>query len=78
MTVSKKFVHADRPKGPTHPKVKLWNNSGNFCPIKLKFGTQVVIMYLHATATFCKDTTIFSMTNPTYQKVAYSKISKIL
>ena len=54
-----------------------WDNLGNFWPIKLKFGMQVPFTHLHAAVTFDNDPTIFSPTNPTYQKVAYSNIFKL-
>ena len=70
-----KKICACRPAQPTYqPKVKKWDNFSNYWPIKLKFGMQVPFTYLHATVTFDNDPSIFLLTNPTYQKVAYSKI----
>ena len=58
-------------------KVEKWDNFGNFWPIKMKFGMQVPFTRPHAAVTFGNDPTIFSPTNPTYQKVAYSEIFKL-
>ena len=65
--------------GPTDlpTKYEKMNNFANFWPIKLKFGLQVPFTHPHATVTFSYDTTIFSPTNPTNQKVAYSEIFKL-
>ena len=41
MTLSEKCMRTDRPNQPTQPKVKMWDNSGNYRPIKLKFNLQV-------------------------------------
>ena len=54
-----------------------WDNLSNFWPIKLKFGMQVPFTHPHAAVTFGNDSTIFSPTNLTYQKVAYSNIFKL-
>ena len=54
-----------------------WDNFGNFWPIKLKFGMQVHFTRSHAAVTFGNDPIIFSLTNPTYQKVAYIEIFKL-
>ncbi len=68
-------IRACRLAQPTYqPKVKKWDNFGNFWPIKLTFGMRVPITRLRATVTFGNDPTIFLLTNPTYQKVAYSEI----
>ena len=64
-----------RPVQPTYqPKMTKYDNFGNFWLIKLKFGMQVPFTRPHAAVTFGNDPTIFSPTNLTYQKVAYSKI----
>ena len=56
------------------PKLKRWDTFGSFWLIKLKVVMQVPFMCPHATVTFGNNPTIFLPTNPTYQKVAYSKI----
>ena len=71
-------IRSCRPALPTYrqtnqPKMKKWVNFGNFWPIHLQFGMQVPFTHPHVTVTFGNDPTIFSPTNPTYQKVAYSK-----
>ena len=58
----------------THLKMKIWDRYSNFWPIELKFGMQVPFIRPHATVMLGNDPTIFLPTNPTYQKVAYSKI----
>ena len=55
-------------------KMKKRDNINNFWPITLKFGMQVPFTRLHATVKFGIDPTIFSQTNPTYQKVKFGKI----
>ena len=62
---------------PLPSKVKKWDNIGNFWSIKLEFAVQVPFMRPHVAVRFGHDSTIFSWTNPTYQKVAYSKIFKM-
>ena len=56
--LKKKSVHADRPNRPTHPKVKMWDKSGNNWSIKLKFGLKGYFMHMHATVTSGIDPTI--------------------
>ena len=74
-----KIIRSFRPAQPTHqPNMRKWDNFGNFWPIKLKFGMQVPFTCPRITVTFGNDPTIFSPTNPTYQKVAYSEIFKLL
>ena len=65
------------PPPPLPSKVKKWDNFGNFRSIKLEFAMQVPFTHPHAAVTFGNDPTIFSQTNLTYQKVAYSKIFKL-
>ena len=54
-----------------------WDNFDNLWLIKLKFGMQVPCTRPHAVVTFGNHPTIFSPSNSTYQKVAYSKIFKL-
>ena len=75
-------IRSCRPALPTYrqinqPKMKKWVNFGNFWPIHLQFGMQVPFTHPHAAVKFGNDPTIFSPTNPTYQKVAYSDIFKL-
>ena len=65
------------PPPPLPSKVKKWDNFGNFRSIKLEFAMQVPFTHPHVAVTFGNDPTIFSQTNLTYQKVAYSKIFKL-
>ena len=72
-------IRERRPVQPTYqPKMTKYDNFGNFWLIKLKFGIQVPFSHPHAAVTFDDDPTIFSQTNPTHQKVAYSEIFKLL
>ena len=61
--------------GPTDlpTKYEKMNNFANFEPIKLKFNMQVPFTRPRATVAFGIDAMIFSPTNLTYQKVAYSE-----
>ena len=58
-------------------KMSPFNFMKNLFPIKLKFGMQVPFIRPHAAVTFGNDPIIFSLINPTYQKVAYSEIFKL-
>ena len=73
-----KIIRSIKPAQPTYqPNMKEWDIFGNFWPVKLKFGMQVPFTRPHAAVMFGNDPTIFSPSNPTYQKVAYSDIFKL-
>jgi len=67
-----------RPARPTYqPKVKIWDNFGNFWSIELIFGIRVHFEQPLSTGTFRNNPTIFPPTSATEQKIACRGILKL-